>query len=271
MSKYIKYYNNLIANAQTRIICGYTENHHIIPKCMGGTNNKENLVRLTAREHYVAHQLLVKIYPGNNKLIYACLAMCIENKTHTGSDRINNRIYEWLRIKCSESLKGKNNPFYGKKHTEETRKLISIAAQNRTGWTHSEESKTKMSNSQLGSKNHNYGKQASEETRNKLRLANTGRITSEETKKKISKSNKGNSKLRKFGESNPFFGKHHTQDTIDKIRKANVGHTRSIKEKNNMFGKMWITNPITNDNLVISKDVEIPQGWIKGRYCKKRK
>ena len=41
----------------------YTEIHHIIPKCMGGTDDKSNLVKLTAREHYIAHKLLTKIYP----------------------------------------------------------------------------------------------------------------------------------------------------------------------------------------------------------------
>lgn len=40
----------------------YGEVHHVIPKSEGGDDSKENLVRLTAREHYIAHLLLAKIY-----------------------------------------------------------------------------------------------------------------------------------------------------------------------------------------------------------------
>lgn len=49
----------------------YYERHHIIPRCLGGSNDKENLVLLTAREHFLAHWLLVRIYPENSKLIFA--------------------------------------------------------------------------------------------------------------------------------------------------------------------------------------------------------
>ena len=40
----------------------YYENHHIIPKCFGGSNKKDNLVLLTAKEHYICHKLLVELY-----------------------------------------------------------------------------------------------------------------------------------------------------------------------------------------------------------------
>jgi hypothetical protein len=38
------------------------ETHHIIMHSIGGSNNKLNLVNLTLREHYVMHELLVKVY-----------------------------------------------------------------------------------------------------------------------------------------------------------------------------------------------------------------
>ena len=41
---------------------GYYERHHIQPKSLGGNNKKENLVKLTAREHFICHWLLVKMY-----------------------------------------------------------------------------------------------------------------------------------------------------------------------------------------------------------------
>ena len=62
---YEKHYNLLIERAKTRVIKGYTEKHHIIPKCMGGTDDASNISILTPEEHYIAHLLLVKMYPSN--------------------------------------------------------------------------------------------------------------------------------------------------------------------------------------------------------------
>jgi hypothetical protein len=59
---------NIINNAagQIRPKQGH-ELHHILPKCMGGNNNKTNLVRLTLREHYVCHLLLPNFTTGVEK------------------------------------------------------------------------------------------------------------------------------------------------------------------------------------------------------------
>ena len=61
------------SQSQQRIRCSeiYYELHHILPKCLGGDDYSENLVLLTAREHFIAHKLLTKIYPDNKKLIFA--------------------------------------------------------------------------------------------------------------------------------------------------------------------------------------------------------
>ena len=48
----------------------YKERHHIIPKCIGGTNDEDNLIDLYAREHFIAHKLLA-IETNNSKLICA--------------------------------------------------------------------------------------------------------------------------------------------------------------------------------------------------------
>lgn len=95
---YQKHYNVLVVRGQNRLIDGYTEKHHIIPKCMGGTDERSNLVILTAEEHYVAHQLLVKMYPGNRNLIFAALAMTGNTKKMSGR---KNKVYGWLRRKNS--------------------------------------------------------------------------------------------------------------------------------------------------------------------------
>lgn len=80
----------------------YSEKHHIIPRCLGGSNDKSNLVVLTAREHFLAHYLLTKIYPNNYKLIDAFRMMGVINKKE--QDRyINSRLYESKKKLFSEA------------------------------------------------------------------------------------------------------------------------------------------------------------------------
>jgi len=64
VNKYYVWYFGIINHRINNTPDGYTEQHHILPKCLGGTNNKSNLVRLTAREHFVCHLLLVKMTVG---------------------------------------------------------------------------------------------------------------------------------------------------------------------------------------------------------------
>lgn len=60
---YSRIYDSLIVNAKARKSpSGYTEIHHILPRSLGGSNDHDNLVTLTAKEHYIAHHLLYKIY-----------------------------------------------------------------------------------------------------------------------------------------------------------------------------------------------------------------
>ena len=105
---YSKIYNQLILKAQNRILEGYTETHHIIPKCIGGKDTKENLVELTAKEHFLAHKLLVEIYPNENKLLWALWMMAIGKKRWKNSPpyHITSRDYERIKLKVSESRKG---------------------------------------------------------------------------------------------------------------------------------------------------------------------
>jgi hypothetical protein len=94
---YKRIYEHLVERGQERsIIEGYKEVHHIIPKCMGGNNSIDNLVALTPEEHYVAHQLLVKIYPNNMNLWKAVKLMTGGNNNQ---DRSKNKMYGWLKRK----------------------------------------------------------------------------------------------------------------------------------------------------------------------------
>lgn len=60
-NKYTRWYYNIVNNAQARLAnTTYIEKHHIVPKSLGGNNLKNNIVSLTAREHYICHVLLTK-------------------------------------------------------------------------------------------------------------------------------------------------------------------------------------------------------------------
>jgi hypothetical protein len=102
---YFKHYETLTERAKSRKIEGYKVKHHIIPKCLGGSDSPLNIVELTPEEHFVAHQLLVKMYPGHRGLIIAVQRMC------TGSSKnLRNKWYGWLRKRYSHSISGENNP-----------------------------------------------------------------------------------------------------------------------------------------------------------------
>lgn len=114
---YQKLYDKIINIAKLRNNVGYVEKHHIIPRCLGGLDTAENIVELTAREHFVAHQLLVKIHPTNHKLVFAANMMTVSSSTHN-TQRSHNRTYEWLKKRYNIAAKinstGKNNSNYGK-------------------------------------------------------------------------------------------------------------------------------------------------------------
>ena len=187
-NKYTSYYISIINKAKNRLIDGYYEKHHIVPKSLGGSNLKENLVNLTAREHFICHLLLTKMYKGDakNKMVHAAWAMATLENNYQQRYKITSKIYESLRIKYanlkSETLKGKP----GKKHSEETKKKLSLAHIGKKRNPMSEESKKKLSESMKGK---NAGKKRTDEQRQQQSLRQSGRKSkphSEETKKKLS-------------------------------------------------------------------------------------
>ena len=119
----------------------FGEVHHIIPRCLGGTDDKINLVKLTPEEHYVAHQLLVKIYPKEPKLVKAA-TMMIPN-------RPSNKMYGWLRRRLAEIQSveqgGINNSQYGTVWitNDLTEKKIKVAEDVPLGWSIGRKTKPK--------------------------------------------------------------------------------------------------------------------------------
>lgn len=152
---YLSIYNLIVSNAKstdrrkrkhTDEKYVYYEKHHIIPKCVGGTNDTQNLVLLTAREHFVAHQLLTKIYPNEHKLVFALRRMCSNSNTN---HKRNNKEYEWIRKRIAKESslmqkgkpgkgykfpkghtlsQGSNNGMSGKTHSQKTKDALSAIA-----------------------------------------------------------------------------------------------------------------------------------------------
>jgi len=127
---YKKHYDMLIERSLSRTLTGYVEKHHIIPKCLGGSDNKDNIAVLTPEEHFLAHQLLVKIYPNSPPLINAAVIMT----THQTKQRANNKLFGWLRRHASTARKqwlaenGHPKGMLGKTHSEEKKQQISVSS-----------------------------------------------------------------------------------------------------------------------------------------------
>lgn len=142
-NKYARHYNLLIEKAKNRTLPKkiYTERHHIIPRSLGGTDDKDNLVRLTAREHYIAHLLLWKMkLPGeaNMKMVHAFNQMCImkPTKDHPGY-KVSSRLFEKVKLERSAYLKtirGEKHPSYGKPHNVTPEQRANITRLTKERW-----------------------------------------------------------------------------------------------------------------------------------------
>jgi hypothetical protein len=101
----------------------YYEVHHIIPRSIGGSNRKNNLTTLTAREHFICHLLLVKIYPNEISMVYASWLMankgCMKDKREY---RVSSRLYERLKKEWSLRISELN---LGSKRSDAVRKKMS--------------------------------------------------------------------------------------------------------------------------------------------------
>lgn len=131
------------------------------------------------------------------------------------SEGMSQEDYErWCR-NLREACSGERNGFYGKKHTEESKKLISEHHADFSGENHpmygkhlSQATRKKISEAR---------KRLSPEARRNISNAQKGKTLSESTKLKISQSIKG--------EHNPFYGRHHSEESKARMREANLGRS----------------------------------------------
>lgn len=135
-NKYTRIYWEIIESAQNRVLTGYTERHHIIPKSMGGGDNPVNLVELTAREHYLVHLLLTKMTVGLDRrnMAYALSYFNTQCK-NTRRRPPNSRWYEYSRRLLSDVKRG----------VAPTKQCQAAAAESRRGQPISADQKAKIS------------------------------------------------------------------------------------------------------------------------------
>lgn len=118
---YRKIHDSIIERSRIREADNvYYERHHVIPRSLGGTNAKENIVKLSAREHFIIHRLLFKMTNDGAKrsMAYALHRMMFSK---TGKrDVLSSRKYETARKELHKFLKdthaSKTDPNYTEKH-----------------------------------------------------------------------------------------------------------------------------------------------------------
>lgn len=191
----------------------YFEGHHIIPKSKGGTgdstrpNNNPNIVLLTAREHFLAHWILWRIYRDRSTALAFHKMLSINNKQNRV---ISSKGYEEAR----EAFRVTN---LGNQHGKGKTKIVS------------EEQKKKqsqiMKGRYVGDKNPFYGKTHNDETKEKLRKSRQGMINEK---------NKGYKGEKVVIKNNQVVGIFKSAKEIANIigcSYSNVGHVLSGKQK----------------------------------------
>ena len=119
---YKKIYESIVSKRKVQIAGGYTEIHHIVPRSLGGSDTDDNLVRLTAREHFICHLLLTRVHKDDiisyRKMLKAFFMMLV-CKRDTQDRYISSRKYGEFRKAFAESQSiaqsGEKNSQYGKK------------------------------------------------------------------------------------------------------------------------------------------------------------
>jgi hypothetical protein len=227
MNKYEKWYKNITDFAKHRITEDYTEKHHILPKSLGGSDKITNLVYLTAREHFICHWLLTKIYPEGEehwKMINAFRMMRAENpKQKRYATNITARVYSNLKEEYSKLQSqryiGEKNPMYGDKfyRSEEGYRRHKEAISGDKNASKRPETKKKIAETKIGKKRESFSEEwlnnlsknhkskqpgfdgsISEETRKKIGDKIRGRKQTEEEKIARGLSNRGKKREKKL-------------------------------------------------------------------------
>lgn len=262
-NKYTKIYYRIISKARKTTYFGYTEKHHVLPRSLGG-ENKNNLVKMSAREHYICHLLLTKMVNENTneyfKMLNAYMGMISCNKNlQKRHNKKNSKLYQSIKTKYSKekskSMKENNSSFgtiwivnFNKKENKKIDKN-KLNEWEKLGWK-----KGRITNFELYDKNgnkiknENYKKKRDKILKNDIdkEIINNGihvpkRFTSliKITKKILSIDNE----LVKFSD-------------VDKMRKIIIS---DIEEYDNNYNKVIIKRNISysNPRILFSKTLYV--------------
>lgn len=172
-NKYSNWYNTIIESAKSRELSKPYDRHHIIPKSLGGSNDPNNIVRLTPREHFICHRLLVHMVSESvkHKMAYAAWQ---QSRSFKFKGRITSRTFEYLRNELAKSLTGKKRePF-----SDDAKKNMRAGAKNRKRVPASEKRIAHLINlvdlrgDQSGKNNPFFGKHHSPEVSDRLSRKN---------------------------------------------------------------------------------------------------
>lgn len=228
----------------------YCEIHHIVPKSEGGSDEPDNLVKLTAREHYVAHLLLARIYNDFN--MWCAVWMMSNDKRRP----ITSHQYESAR-KNRSRLMSRHMKLLAKEGHIDKWKFSQL------GKRLSENAKKNLSVKMKGNQNGIGVHNISEEGRRKMSAAHKGKVVSQETRKKLSLAGKGRTPHNK--------GAHLSDEQKEKLRQANLGKKQSpetiSKRTAKLKGHPSYTSGMRWWNNGIEQRLcrECPNGWFAGR------
>lgn len=231
-NKYTVWYKAIIQKAKNRlVITEYVEKHHIRPRSMGGSDDPINLVKLTAREHYICHRLLVKmVYSADfYKMQSALYMMAIQSNKHQRI-KVSSHQYQKLKALHSASVSKRLTGIKRKPFTELHKKKISLAHKGKKATPDVLLNLAKGRTPQSIAKRvaSNTGKKRSAQARlnisagQKKRDPSTWRSLTDSQKQKISDFQKGRSKSFK-GKPSPHIGRKHTVSAIQNMKDGHIG------------------------------------------------
>lgn len=194
-NKYVQWYEKIVERAKTRSLPKgtYVEKHHIVPRSLGGDNSYENLVKLTAREHFLCHAMLVRFLRNDSyyRMSYALNLMISDTKKLTPYryKPKSSALYKKIRenhAKANSALKS-GVPAYNKgvPMSEEQKKKCSAAQ------------KARMDRMRAAG----------------IPLPNPNKLTSPEARKRNADARRGTK---------------HTPESIQKNREANTGEKNAM-------------------------------------------
>jgi len=163
------------------------------------------------------------------------------NMTDGGTGILNFILSEESRKIKSQKMSGSNNPFFGKKHSEETLEMIKKTKASRPKIHNSEENikrfKEFLENyhpirGKFGKDNPNYGKKRSEETKRKMSETKKGKLFSEDAKRNMSIGQKNRTNYKR-GENHHYYGKKHSEETRRKMSESHkkIPHSHNKGKK----------------------------------------